>query len=167
MKTIDDLKIAFAGESQANRKYLAFAKKAATQGFPNIANLFRAVAEAETVHAHNHLRTLGEIKSTAENLQAAIEGEHYEVNVMYKDFIADAEAEDQKKALRSFIWAREVEEIHEKLYGKALETLKAGGDIESGAYWVCSTCGHTHFGDEAPEKCPLCGAKASGYKKIA
>lgn len=165
MKTSDDLKAAFAGESQANRKYLAFAKQAARQGYPNIANLFRAVAEAETVHAHNHLRTLGEIKSTAENLQAAIDGEHYEVNTMYKDFMADAETEEQIKALRSFKWAWEVEQIHEKLYSAALEKL-AAGDIEEAAYWVCGTCGHTHVGDEAPDECPICGAKKSGYQKI-
>ncbi len=163
-KTIDDLKAAFAGESQANRKYLAFAKRAASQGYPNIANLFRAVAEAETVHAHNHLRTLGEIKSTADNLQAAIDGEHYEVHVMYKDFMEDAKEESHDKALRSFEWAWKVEQIHEQLYKDALETLNAGGDIEAATFWVCSTCGHTHMGDEAPDECPVCGAKR--YMKI-
>jgi len=167
MKSIDDLKAAFAGESQANRKYLAFAKKAARDGYPNIANLFRAVAEAETVHAHNHLRVLGEIKSTVENLQAAIEGENYEGNVMYKDFMADAQSEGHDKALRSFQWAWEVEQIHEGMYQDALKTLEAGSDIAEGTYWVCATCGHTHVGDAPPDECPVCGAKASGYMKIA
>jgi rubrerythrin len=165
MKTIDDLKAAFAGESQANRKYLAFAKKADREGYANIAKLFRAVAAAETVHAHNHFRTLGEIKSTAENLQAAIGGEHYEVTVMYPEFIQDAEAEAHEAAKRSFDWAMQVEQIHEKLYEAALTNLSE----DSGAaedYWVCGTCGHTHVGGEPPEKCPICGAKGSGYMHI-
>ncbi len=167
MKSIDDLKAAFAGESQANRKYLAFAKAAERDGYPNIANLFRAVAEAETIHAHNHFRVLGEINDTPANLQAAIEGEHYEVNVMYRDFIADAKAESHDKALRSFEWAMEVEKIHEGMYNDALKTAQSGADIAPTTYWVCATCGHTHTGDTPPDKCPVCGAKASGYMKIA
>ncbi|MBN2005847.1 MAG: rubrerythrin family protein [Anaerolineae bacterium] len=167
MKSTDDLKAAFAGESQANRKYLAFASAAERDGYPNIANLFRAVAEAETVHAHNHLRTLGEVNDTAANLQAAIDGEHYEVNVMYKDFIEDAKAEGNAKALRSFEWAWEVEKIHEGMYGAALKTLQGGEDIAPATYWVCPVCGHTHTGDTPPDKCPVCGAKGSSYLKIA
>jgi rubrerythrin len=165
MKSVEDLKAAFAGESQANRKYLAFAIAADKEGYPQIAKLFRAVAAAETVHAHNHFRALGQIKSTAENLQAAIEGEHYEVETMYPDFIEDAEAEEARKALRSFNWAWEVEKIHQELYREALEQLdKDGGeDVD---YWVCAVCGHTHVGSEPPEQCPICKSKAKMYEKI-
>jgi rubrerythrin len=164
MKAIDDLWAAFAGESQANRKYLAYAKKADREGHAGVAKLFRAVAAAETVHAHNHFRALGEIKSTAENLEAAIGGEHYEVTEMYPEFIADAKADEHKGALRSFDWAMQVEKIHEKLYEAARENL--GKSDEAADYWVCSTCGHTHVGSEAPEKCPICGAKGSSYMHI-
>jgi len=165
MKTIEDLKAAFAGESQANRKYLAFAKKADREGYPQVAKLFRAVAAAETVHAHNHFRVLGEIKSTAENLEAAIGGENYEVQVMYPEFIADAQAEGHKAAERSFDWAMQVEQIHEKMYHAALANLGKEGaeDVE---YWVCNTCGHTHVGPQPPDVCPVCSAKASGYSHI-
>ena len=166
MKTTEDLQAAFAGESQANRKYTAWARQADREGHPDIARLFRAVAEAETVHALNHFRTLGEIKSTAENLKAAMGGEHYEVVTMYPDFLADAKAEGQTRAVRSFTWAWEVEKIHEVLYGEAIERLDKGETDNDAVYWVCGTCGHTHIGNEPPEKCPICGAKASGYKKI-
>ncbi len=165
MKTIDDLHAAFAGESQANRKYLAFAKKAEREGYLQVAKLFRAVAAAETVHAHNHFRVLGEIKSTAENLQAAIGGENYEVNVMYPEFIADARAEGHKQAERSFDWAMQVEKIHEKMYQEALANLGKEGSEEV-EYWVCATCGHTHVGPKPPDECPICGAKGSGYMRI-
>lgn len=165
MKTIEDLKAAFAGESQANRKYLAFAKKAEREGFTQVAKLFRAVAAAETVHAHNHFRVLGEIKSTAENLQAAIGGENYEVTVMYPEFLADAQAEGHTAAERSFHYAVEVEKIHEKMYQDALTNLGKEGEEEV-EYWVCQTCGHTHVGPKPPDECPICGAKASGYIHI-
>ncbi len=165
MKTIDDLKAAFAGESQANRKYLAYAKQADREGYGAVAKLFRAVAEAETVHAHNHLRTLGEIKSTAENLEAAIAGEHYEVQTMYPEFMGDAESDADAKALKSFKWAWEVEQIHEVLYKQALQDLKQenGKDL---TYWVCGTCGYTVTGDAPPDKCPICESKGSSFKKI-
>ena len=165
MKSIDDLKAAFAGESQANRKYLAFSKKADREGYPGVAKLFRAAAAAETVHAHNHLRTLGEIKSTAENLEAAIGGEHYEVVTMYPDFMKDAEADGHDKALRSFKWAWEVEQVHEKLYKEALENLKLdnGKDL---TYWVCGTCGYTVEGDAPPDNCPVCNSKSTAFKQI-
>ncbi len=165
MKTIEDLHAAFAGESQANRKYLAFAKKADREGYPQVAKLFRAVAAAETVHAHNHFRVLGEIKSTAENLQAAISGENYEVQVMYPEFIVDAQAEGHKAAERSFDWAMQVEQIHEKMFHEAAENLGKEGEAEV-EYWVCQTCGHTHVGPKPPDECPVCGAKASGYMRI-
>ncbi|MFZ5808554.1 MAG: rubrerythrin family protein [Chloroflexota bacterium] len=163
MKTLDDLKSAFAGESQANRRYLAYARKAEEDGYPQVARLFRAAAQAETVHALNHFRAMGEIKSTAENLQAAIGGENYEVESMYPGFITDAEQEGEKQALRSFKWAWEVEKVHEELYRKALETLEQNGDTFD--YYVCPFCGYTHERG-APEKCPVCGAPGSKFERI-
>ena len=129
-KTEENLKTAFAGESQANRKYLAFAKKAEEEGHKAVAKLFRAAAEAETVHAHNHLRELKGIKSTKENLQEAIEGESHEFLSMYPEMIEQAKAEDQKGALRSFQIANEVEKVHHALYKKALENLGNNADTD-------------------------------------
>ncbi|MDF1513346.1 MAG: rubrerythrin family protein [Anaerolineae bacterium] len=165
MKTIDDLKAAFAGESQANRKYLAWSKQADREGYPDVAKLFRAVAEAETVHAHNHFRTLGEVKTTAENLEAAMGGEHYEVVSMYPEFMKDAEAEEQDRALKTFTWAWEVEQVHEVLYKEALQNLKQG-DGKDLQYWVCKTCGYTVTGDAPPDECPICKSKATAFKEI-
>ncbi len=164
-KSVEDLMAAFAGESQANRKYLAFAKKAESDGFPNVAKVFKAAAAAETVHAHNHLKAADGIKSTIENVKAAIGGEHYEFTKMYPEFIKDAEAEDNKKALRSFNWANETEKIHHKLYEQALESVEKGSDFPEGDFYVCPVCGHTHFG-KPTEKCPICGAKADKYFKV-
>ena len=152
--TIENLKSAFAGESQANRKYLAFAKKADEDGFPQVAKLFRAVAEAETIHAHNHLKALGEVKSTTENLQAAMGGENYEVVSMYPPMLAGAEAEGNKQAARSFRWALEVEKVHEVLYRQALEKL--GKDTTTVDYYICPVCGFTHEGPMT-KSCPVCG----------
>ncbi len=163
-KTTENLKAAFAGESQANRKYIAFARKAEQEGYKQVAKLFRAAAEAETVHALSHLRVLDGVGSTAENLQAAIGGEHYEVTVMYPEFIQEAEAEGEKKALASFMDAYEVEKVHEALYHKALETL--GGPAEDFDYYVCPVCGYTHERN-APEKCPVCGALGSKFIRIS
>ena len=162
-KTLDNLQAAFAGESQANRMYLAFAKKADDEGYPQVAKLFRAAAAAETVHALNHFRTMGKVKSTKENLEAAINGENYEVVSMYPEFIKDAEAEGEKAALTTFQWAWEVEKIHEALYRKALDNL--GKEGETFDYYVCQGCGYTHE-REAPEKCPVCGAPASRFDKV-
>jgi rubrerythrin len=162
-KSTDDLKAAFAGESQANRRYLAFAKKADDEGFPQVARLFRAAAAAETVHALAHFRTLGEIKSTAENLQAAINGENYEVVTMYPDFMKDAESEGDKKAFLSFNRAWDVEKIHEALYRKALAAL--GKDAPVVEYYVCPVCGYTHEGPMT-EKCPVCSTAAARFEKI-
>jgi len=153
---------AFAGESQANRKYLAFARKAEEEGYRQIAKLFRAAAEAETVHALNHLRELGGIKSTKENLEAAINGESYEFQKMYPEFIKDAKAEGKESALRSFNFANEVEKIHAELYRKALENL---GRIPEVDYYVCQVCGNTVEG-APPDECPICGAKKEAFKKI-
>jgi rubrerythrin len=163
-KTMDDLQAGFAGESQANRKYLAFAKKADQEGYPQVAKLFRAAAAAETVHAQNHFRAMDGVKSTEENLKAAIAGEHYESVDMYPEFIKDAEAENAKRALVSFNYALEVEKVHEGLYQKALDTLKEPQkEVE---YYVCPICGYTHEGKEPPERCPVCGAPAAKFEKI-
>lgn len=161
-KTTQNLQDAFAGESQANRKYLAFAKKAEEEGFKQIAKLFRAAAEAETVHAHNHLREMGGIRSTKENLQEAISGESYEFQKMYPQMIKDAEAEGQKGALKSFNFANEVEKIHADLYKKAFENLGKNPSVD---YHVCQVCGNTVEG-EPPDKCPICGANKKMFKKI-
>jgi rubrerythrin len=163
-KSYDDLMAAFSGESQANRKYLAFAKKADEDGYPQVAKLFRAAAAAETVHAHNHLRAAGEIKSTEENLKAAIAGEHYEHTEMYPAFIKDAEADGNKQALRSFHGANEVEKIHEELYKAALESL--GKDKEVYDFYICPVCGSTHA-RTAPEVCPICGCPGTKFEKIS
>ena len=166
MPTVEEgLKEAFAGESQANRKYLAFAEQADKDGFPQVAKLFRAAAAAETVHAHNHLRVLGGIKSTLENLKSAVEGEHHEFNSMYPEFIKAAQDEGNKAAERTFNFANEVEKMHHKLYEKAVKTVEGGKDLESQDIHICPVCGAT-FEGEAPDNCPVCGAKRSIFKKI-
>ncbi len=161
-KTEKNLMDAFAGESQANRKYLAFAKKAEAEGYKQIAKLFRAAAEAETVHAHNHLREAKGIKSTKENLDAAISGETFEFQKMYPGMIEDAKAEAQEGALKSFVYANEVEKIHAELYKKALAGMGSNPDVD---YYVCQVCGNTVEG-EAPDECPICNAKKQAFKKI-
>lgn len=163
-KTEQDLKDAFAGESQANRKYLAFAKKAEQEGYVQVAKLFRAAAAAETIHAHNHLRELKGVKTTRENLLEAINGESYEFQKMYPGMIADAQAEGQTFALRSFTWANEVEKVHAALYQKALDTLDSAARNTTLDYYVCSVCGYTAEG-EAPDECPVCKAKKQAFRK--
>jgi len=153
---------AFAGESQANRLYLAFAKQAEKEGYLQVAKLFRAAAEAETVHAHAHLKAAGGIKTTAENLKSAIAGETHEFVEMYPEMIAAAQAEGHKAAERTFIYANEVEKVHAALYQKALDNLDSLADCE---IFVCSICGHTAEG-EAPEKCPVYGASQRAFDKI-
>jgi len=166
MPTVEEgLMEAFAGESQANRKYLAFAEKADKDGFPQIAKLFRAAAAAETVHAHNHLKVLNGVKSTIENLQAAIEGEHHEFKSMYPEFIKAAQDEGNKDAERTFNYANDVEKIHHKLYEKALKTVESGKDLDKQDIHICPVCGYTHEG-ALPEKCPVCGAVKKVFKKI-
>lgn len=164
-KTEENLKAAFAGESQANRKYLAFAKKADKEGFPQIAKVFRAAAAAETVHAHNHFRVLGGIKSTKENVQAAIEGEHYEFSKMYPEFLKDAKNEANKDAERTFDYANDVEKVHHKLYTAAFEAVENGNDLDKNDLFICPVCGYTHEGN-LPEKCPVCGAVKKVFKEI-
>ena len=163
--TQKNLQDAFAGESQANRRYLFFAEKAEKEGYHQIARLFRATAEAETVHARNHLQTMGGIKSTRENLEVAISGENYEFTKMYPGFIEQAKADNNQRAETSFIWANKVEEIHHGLYQTALKALETGEQLKDEPYFVCQGCGYTVAG-EAPEKCPVCGAPRSMFKRV-
>ncbi|NYT20168.1 MAG: rubrerythrin family protein [Methanosarcinales archaeon] len=162
MSTMENLNEAFAGESMANRKYLAFAKMADKEGFSQIAKLFRAAAAAETVHAHNHLKVMGEVKTTEENLREAITGETMEFNEMYPAFIEEAEKEGNKQAVRSFDLANKVEKVHAELYQKALDNMDNNEDVD---YYVCEVCGYTVEG-EAPERCPICGAVHSKFTKV-
>lgn len=164
MSTKENLAEAFAGESQANRKYLAFAKKAEEDGMHQVAKLFRAAAEAETIHAHAHLRVMGGIKSTAENLEAAIAGEGEEFKKMYPKFLAQAQEENSKAAEFSFKNALAVEEIHHNLYSKALESVKSGQDLPPTPIYVCSVCGNT-VEEKAPQACPVCGVPASKFSE--
>ena len=157
-KTEQFLKEAFAGESQANRKYLAFAMKAEEEGFQQVARLFRAAAEAETIHAHNHLRALKGIRSTKENLEEAISGETHEFRNMYPEMIETA-----KEAERTFHYANEVEKIHASLYQHLLNNL--GKVQENFPYYVCPICGYTAE-REAPANCPVCGTKGDMFRKI-
>jgi rubrerythrin len=161
-KSVHNLMAAFAGESQANRRYLAFAEKAEREGYSQVARLFRAAAAAETVHALNHLRALKAVKSTAENLKEALSGETVEFREMYPGMIAAAQAEGEKEAERTFTFANEVEKVHAALFEKALRNLddKTLRDI-----FVCPVCGHTVEG-EPPEKCPVCGAVKKLYQKV-
>ena len=163
--TRENLSQAFAGESQANRRYLFFAEKADGSGDKQIARLFRAAAEAETVHARNHLGVIGDVKSTRENLGAAVGGEHYEFTQMYPGFIEQAKAENSKAAVRSFDLANRVEQIHHKLFQEALKSLEPGKSFKDAPYFVCQVCGNTVEG-EAPEKCPICGALRNRFKRV-
>lgn len=164
-KTTDNVEFAFAGESQANRKYLFFAEKAEEEGQKQIARLFRAAAEAETVHARNHLMVLQGMKSTPENLQAAISGENHEFTEMYPEFISQAEAENQAKAKNSFDLANKVEKVHHGLFQEALSRLEKGQAAEEKPFYVCQVCGYTTEGD-APDKCPVCGALKKMFKQV-
>jgi rubrerythrin len=164
-KTDDNLKKAFAGESQANRKYLAFAEKAEEEGFRQIAKLFRAAAGAETVHAMNHLKAMNGVKTTKENLKEAISGETYEFTDMYPEMIKEAKEEGNEKAKTSFTRANQVEKIHAELYKKALSSLETGEDPEEKDIFVCQVCGNTVEG-EAPDKCPICGVGKGMFRKI-
>ena len=164
-KTTDNLQQAFAGESQANRKYLFFAEKAEEEGQKQIARLFRAAAEAETVHARNHLRVLQGIRSTKDNLSAAISGEHHEFTQMYPGFIKEAEGENQNSAKRSFDLANQVEKTHHGLFEAALGNLNQGKAMPDQPFFVCQVCGHTAEG-AAPDKCPVCGALGKMFKRV-
>ncbi|MCD6185210.1 MAG: rubrerythrin family protein [Deltaproteobacteria bacterium] len=161
-KTKENLQEAFAGESQANRKYLAFAKQADKEGFAQVAKLFRATAEAETVHAHAHLRAMKGISKTVENLKGAIVGEMFEFKEMYPGMIETAKKEGDKAAERSFIYANKVEEIHAALYQKALDNIDSAEEVD---YYVCPVCGYT-CENEPPQKCPVCNTPAKTFLKV-
>ena len=165
-KTNEKLKVAFAGESQANRRYLAFARKAEEEGFTQVAKLFKAAAEAETVHALNHLRITGEIKSTFENLNTAVSGETFEFKEIYPGYIKTAKQEGNKQATWSFDVANKVEQIHAKLYNKAIDALKNKKPMEQVDYYVCSVCGNTVEGAPS-ERCPICGSPKEKFFKPA
>jgi rubrerythrin len=162
--TEQNLKDAFAGESQANQKYRAFAKKAEQDGFPNVAKLFRTTAEAERIHAEGHLGALGQIGSTAENLQTAIDGETYEYKEMYPPMLEQAKVEDHQ-AKRMFNYAVQAEEVHARLYAKALEAVKRGEDLTDTEFYLCPVCGYIEFG-KAPEFCPICGTPAANFVQV-
>jgi len=166
MATNDNLQAAFAGESQANRKYLAFAKKAEEDGFPQVAKLFRAAADAETIHAHAHLRVLGGVKDSVSNLKEAITGEAHEFKSMYPEFLAEAEKEDNKPAVYSFKNALAVEEIHHSLYSDALKAVEGGSDLPAQPIYVCPVCGNTVLG-AAPDKCPICNVPGEKFLEVA
>jgi rubrerythrin len=165
MATSENLKAAFAGESQANRMYLAFAKKAEADGLPQVAKLFRAAAEAETVHAHAHFRVMGGVKATADNVQAAIDGEGYEFQKMYPEFLAQAQKEGNQPAVMSFQNALAVEKIHHGLYSQALAAVKAGKDLSAARIFVCPVCGNTVL-EIAPASCPICGAAKDRFVEV-
>lgn len=165
-KSDENLKAAFAGESQANRRYLAFARKAEEEGFTQVAKLFKAAAEAETIHALNHLRIYGEIKSTMENLNTAVSGETFEFKEMYPSYIDAAKQEENKQASWSFDVANKVEQIHAILFTKAIEALQSMKALEKVDYYVCGVCGNTVEGSP-PGKCPICGAPKAKFFKPA
>jgi rubrerythrin len=163
--TIENLKVAFAGESQANRKYLAFARKAEKDGYPQIARLFRAAADAETIHALAHLQNMGGVGSTLENLREAIAGETYEFTQMYPPMVEQAISEGHR-AKTMLDWANRVEKVHATLFKQALAALEAGQDLSKMDVYVCPACGDVEFG-VPPERCPVCGAAGSKFEKVA
>jgi rubrerythrin len=163
--TQENLKAAFAGESQAHMKYLAFADKATKEGKANIARLFRAIAYAEQVHAINHLKELGKIGDTITNLQAAIDGENFEVDEMYAAYLAVAEEQNERGAKRSMTYAIEAEKIHADMFADAIDTAEADQDMEIGEVHICPVCGFTHIGDP-PDRCPICNARSRSFVKF-
>lgn len=163
--TKENLKVSFAGESQAHMKYLIFADKAEKEGYKNVARLFRAVAYAEKVHAENHLRLLAGEESTLSNLKTAIEGENFEVAEMYEAYKAVSDLQGEKLASRSFYYALEAEKIHSTLFSQAQELVKLGKDLELKSIFVCPVCGHTVI-DSIPERCPVCGTSGEKFEKF-
>jgi rubrerythrin len=161
--TKENLSTAFAGESQAHVKYLAFAAKASKEGKPNIARLFRAISHAEQVHAVNHLKELGGIGDTVTNLEAAIGGEEFEVDEMYPAYLSVAENQGEKGAHRSMTYAMEAEKIHAEMYGDAKKRAEAGEDLDIAEVYVCPVCGFTHIG-EPPDRCPVCNVKKERFE---
>jgi len=163
--TEDNLQAAFAGESQAHMKYLNFADKAGKEGFPNVARLFQAASFAEQMHATSHLRALEGIQGTAANLGAALGGETFEIEQMYPAYKAVAEAQGEKRALRSMDWALAAEKVHAKLYAEARQSVEAGKDVAAQDIWVCTSCGFTMEG-VPPDKCPVCGVSKEKFRKF-
>ena len=155
--TEENLKAAFAGESQASMKYKLFAEIAKKRGLTNVAKLFEATSYAEQVHAKNHLKALKGLRGTSDNLEVAIGGEDFEVDEMYPAYLAVAKLQEQKSAIRSFNWAIEAEKVHSKLYSEAKEAVDNDSDAELGKIYVCPVCGWTHHGEEHDDNCPLCG----------
>jgi rubrerythrin len=164
-ETENNLREAFSGESQANRRYTFFAEKAEKEGYPQVAKLFRAVAEAETIHARNHLNAMDAIGSSKDNVMAASMGEHQEFTAMYPHFIDTAKHEMNDRAERTFDWANKVEKIHYSYFEATLKAMKAGQKPEDETYYVCQVCGNTVKG-AAPDKCPICGSPAKVFKKM-
>ena len=164
-ETEQNLQTAFAGESQANRRYLFFAERAESEGHPQIAKLFRAAAEAETVHARNHFNAMDGVGSTKDNLNAGVIGEHREFTRMYPPFIEQSKIDQYQRAEVTFEHANKVEEIHYNHFQGVLKALDAGQQLKDEPYFVCQVCGNTVAG-EAPEKCPVCGAPASEFKRV-
>jgi rubrerythrin len=162
--TNENLATAFAGESQANRKYLAFAKQAEKEGFGQVAKLFRAAADAETIHAHYHLGNMGGVGDTLKNLEEAVGGETYEFTSMYPPMLAQAQAENHRSKI-AFNYALEAEKVHARLFKQALEALKSGQDLSKMDVYLCPVCGDVVFG-EPPDKCPICGAPKAKYQKV-
>ena len=161
--TEEDLKAAFAGESQAHVKYMIFSEEAIKEGRPKLANMFRAIARAELIHAKNHLRTLGGIKKSADNVAAAHDGEDYEIEEMYPVFNSVAKLQGEKEAERSTHYALEAEKIHRDMYRKAKELIDSDKDYDEDTVYICPVCGHTHAAQEAPGKCPVCGCGKDKY----
>lgn len=165
MSTKENLEEAFGGESEANRKYLAYAQKAEEEGYEQVAHLFRTIAEAETIHAHNHFRAMGKVGNTAENLQDAIDGEDYEYQDMYPEFLEEAKEEGETEAKTAFRFALKAEEVHSSLYNEALQAVEAGEDLPEREIYLCEVCGHTVLG-EPPENCPICGSDKEKYFQV-
>lgn len=165
MTTQQDAMDAFAGESQANRKYLAFSEKAAAEGFKNVATLYKAASEAEAIHAKKLLKVLGAVGTTGKNLEGSVEGETHEYTSMYPAFIRDAEAEKKSDAVLAFTHAMKAEEVHAGLYKKALAAIKAGHDLGNEKIFLCPVCGNIEIG-KAPDKCPICGVLGKQFKEI-
>jgi rubrerythrin len=164
-QTDGNLEEAFAGESQANRRYTFFADKADKEGYPQIARLFRAAAAAETVHARNHFNAMDGVGSTRANLNAGIIGEHQEFTRMYPRFIEQAKVDQYQRAEVSFDWANKVEQIHHDFFQAALKALDSGETMKDEPYFVCQSCGNTVEG-EAPAMCPICGVPKSAFKRV-
>jgi rubrerythrin len=164
-KTTDNLKTAFAGESQANRKYLSYADKAVSDGLPNVAKLFRAAADAETIHAQRHWRALGMVRDTAQNLQDALTGETFEVQEMYPPMLEQAVKDQEISAQYAFKGALEAEKIHATLFADALDSVKNGKDIGEFTAHTCMVCGYTHVGGEI-DKCPVCGVVWAKFREV-